>query len=60
MIIIKKINLNARYNSKNFTENDFGKNPDDLAANYYFEKAVKYVVEGVAENWSGVEEMVSK
>ena len=36
------------------------KHPDDRAAKYYFEKALKYVVDGVAESWSGVEEMVSK
>ena len=34
--------------------------PDDKATQYYMEKSVKYVIEGVDEKWSGVEEMVSK
>jgi len=34
--------------------------PEDQAASYYFERAVKFAVDGVSENWSGVEEMVSK
>lgn len=36
------------------------KYPEDIATKYYMDKAVKYVLEGVEENWNGVEEMVSK
>ena len=34
--------------------------PEDIATEYYLTKAVKYVVNGVDANWSGVEEMVNK
>ena len=34
--------------------------PGDVATKYYMKKSVKYVIDGVGENWSGVEEMVSK
>ena len=34
--------------------------PDDEAANYYLDRSVQFIVNGVEENWSGVEEMVSK
>ena len=33
---------------------------EDLAAQYYLDKSVGYIVDGVAEDWSGVEEMVMK
>ena len=33
---------------------------EDLAAQYYLDKSVEYIVDGVAEDWSGVEEMVMK
>ena len=36
------------------------KHPDDPAARYYFERAVKYAIDGVSKDWNGVEEMVSK
>ena len=36
------------------------KYPNDLAVKYYFDKAIAYVLNGVAENWTGVEEMVNK
>lgn len=34
--------------------------PEDKAAKYYFDKALQFVINGVEENWSGVEKMVSK
>ena len=34
--------------------------PDDKAAQYYLDRSVQFIVNGVEENWSGVEEMVSK
>ena len=34
--------------------------PEDVATEYYLTNAVKYVVDGVDPNWSGVEEMVNK
>ena len=34
--------------------------PEDIATEYYLEKAVEYVVKGVDADWSGIEEMVSK
>ena len=34
--------------------------PEDVATEYYLTKAVKYVVDGVDADWSGVEEMVNK
>ncbi len=34
--------------------------PEDIATEYYQEKSVEYVVKGVAADWSGIEEMVSK
>ena len=33
---------------------------NDLAAQYYLDKSVGYIVDGVTEDWSGVEEMVMK
>ena len=35
-------------------------NEGDKAAQYYLDKSVGYIVDGVAEDWSGVEEMVMK
>ena len=35
-------------------------NEGDKAAQYYLDKSVGYIVNGVAEDWSGVEEMVMK
>ena len=35
-------------------------NENDRAAEYYLAKAVQYIVDGVKEGWSGVEEMVNK
>lgn len=35
-------------------------NERDLAAQYYLDKSVGYIVNGVSEDWSGVEEMVMK
>jgi len=35
-------------------------NANDRAAEYYLAKAVKYIVNGVKEGWSGVEEMIVK
>jgi class 3 adenylate cyclase len=37
-------------------END----PDDKTANFFMENTLKYLKNGVPENWSGVEEMASK
>lgn len=34
--------------------------PEDVATEYYLTKAVRYVVNGVDVNWSGVEEIISK
>ncbi len=34
--------------------------PDDVAAQYYKNRSVQFIVDGVAESWSGVEEMVNK
>ncbi len=34
--------------------------PKDKAAQYYLDKSVNFIVHGVTENWSGVEEMVMK
>ena len=34
--------------------------PEDVATEYYLTKAIKYVMDGVGADWSGVEEMVSK
>ena len=34
--------------------------PKDKAAQYYLEKSVNFIVRGVNDNWSGVEEMVMK
>lgn len=34
--------------------------PEDKAARYYQDKSVQYIVDGVAEDWSGVEEMAFK
>ncbi len=36
------------------------KYPGDIATKYYIDKSVKYIIDGVDEKWSGVEEMVSK
>ena len=36
------------------------KYPSDVATNYYMDKSVKYIVDGVDEKWSGVELMVNK
>ncbi len=36
------------------------KAPDDVAAQYYLDRSVQFIVNGVEEDWSGVEEMVSK
>jgi class 3 adenylate cyclase len=36
------------------------KYPGDNATQYYMEKSVKYIIDGVDEKWSGAEEMVSK
>ena len=35
-------------------------NENDKAAQYYLDKSVNYIVNGVAEEWNGVEEMVMK
>ena len=35
-------------------------NEVDIAAQFYLDKAVQYIVDGVRDNWSGVEEMVAK
>ena len=34
--------------------------PEDVATEYYLTKAVKYVIDGVGADWSGVEEMISR
>lgn len=34
--------------------------PGDIAAKYYMDKSVTYILGNVEENWSGVEDMVSK
>ncbi|MDH3245381.1 MAG: hypothetical protein OEM26_12245, partial [Saprospiraceae bacterium] len=34
--------------------------PDDVAAQYYLDRSVQLIVNGVEEDWSGVEEMVNK
>jgi class 3 adenylate cyclase len=34
--------------------------PGDVAANYYMDKCIKYIIDGVDKSWSGVEMMVSK
>lgn len=34
--------------------------PEDIAIEYYLGKAVEFTIKGVAPDWSGVEEMVSK
>lgn len=34
--------------------------PDDLTSQFFIDKAMHYLREGVPENWSGVEEMMSK
>lgn len=36
------------------------KYPGDVATSYYMGKSVKYIIDGVEETWSGVEEIVSK
>jgi class 3 adenylate cyclase/ligand-binding sensor domain-containing protein len=35
-------------------------NENDLAAQYYLDKSVNYIINGVMEDWSGVEEMTVK
>jgi two-component system sensor histidine kinase ChiS len=35
-------------------------NPDDKAAKRYLERSAQFVVQGVPENWDGVERMLSK
>lgn len=35
-------------------------NPEDLTAEFFIEKATRYIKNGVPENWAGVEEMMSK
>jgi class 3 adenylate cyclase len=35
-------------------------NPEDLTAEFFIEKATRYIKYGVPENWAGVEEMMSK
>jgi two-component system sensor histidine kinase ChiS len=35
-------------------------NPEDVAAQYYLDKCVDYIVNDVPENWDGVEEMLLK
>lgn len=34
--------------------------PHDRTVNFFMENALKYLKNGVPENWSGVEEMMSK
>ncbi|MCB0667677.1 MAG: hypothetical protein KDC80_17730 [Saprospiraceae bacterium] len=34
--------------------------PDDMAAQYYLERSIQYVVNGVEENWSGAEVIINK
>lgn len=36
------------------------KDPDDLTANYFLDNTKKYLREGVPQNWTGAEEMISK
>ena len=56
---------------RHYFNRDFGKaadilkemaiqSPDDLATQYYLKRSIQYVVNGVEENWSGVEEIVNK
>ena len=33
---------------------------NDKAAQYYLDKAVQFIIDGVADDWSGVEQMVAK
>ena len=35
-------------------------NKKDLAASYYLNKSVNYIIDGVAKDWDGVEEMIMK
>ena len=34
--------------------------PEDIATEYYMEKAVQFVVDGVDSEWNGMEQMVNK
>ncbi|MDX1478022.1 MAG: two-component regulator propeller domain-containing protein [Saprospiraceae bacterium] len=56
---------------RHYFDRDFGKaanilkdiveqSPDDVAAQYYMDRSVQFIVDGVEESWSGVEEIVSK
>jgi hypothetical protein len=35
-------------------------NESDKAAQYYLDKSVQFIVDGVSDDWSGVEEMIMK
>ncbi len=41
-------------------ENILATDPDDLTAVYFMDNAMKYLKNGIPENWTGAEEMLSK
>ena len=56
----------VKYLNKSFSEaaSEFYRvlelNPEDLTAKLFVSNATRYIINGVPENWSGVEEMMSK
>jgi len=54
------------YLNKSFSDaidsftNVINSHPEDLTAEFFIEKATRYIQYGVPENWAGVEEMLSK
>ena len=55
-----------RYNDQQFEhaitffESIVATNPKDFTAKYFMGKAINYLHNGIPENWTGAEEMISK
>ena len=55
-----------QYLSKSFSDaidsftNVIRFHPEDLTAEFFIEKATRYIKNGVPVNWAGVEEMMNK